>query len=114
MGTYTIPRNLKGETRLLYIFSIKSLATTAIGVAVGAFFYLIFGMILQMHVVGLIFVAIFGVIGFVIGAVKIPTLGGIQITKKIGGESLDEIIKRYVLFKAQRKRYSYYITKEEE
>lgn len=34
MGTYNIPRNLKGETRLLYIFSIKSLITTAIGAAV--------------------------------------------------------------------------------
>ena len=34
MGTYNIPRNLKGETRLLYIFSIKSLITTAIGASV--------------------------------------------------------------------------------
>ena len=34
MGTYNIPRNLKGETRLLYIFSIKSLITTAIGAMV--------------------------------------------------------------------------------
>lgn len=34
MGTYYIPRNYKGETRLLYIFSIKSLITTAIGAGV--------------------------------------------------------------------------------
>ena len=30
MGIYTIPRNLKGETRILLIFSIKSLITTVI------------------------------------------------------------------------------------
>ena len=35
MGTYTIPRNLKGETRLLLVFSVKSLITTAIGAAIG-------------------------------------------------------------------------------
>jgi len=115
MGTYTIPRNLKGETRLLYIFSLKSLATTGIGVAIGAIFYLIFGVILNLQVVGLIFVAVFGLVGYIIGMFKIPTLGAIAITKKIGGESMDEIIKRYAVFKAQRKRYVYYkITKEEE
>ena len=42
MGTYYIPRNVKGETRLLYIFSIKSLITTAIGAFIGFIFYLIF------------------------------------------------------------------------
>ena len=31
MGTYYIPRNYKGETRILYIFTVKSLITTAIG-----------------------------------------------------------------------------------
>lgn len=113
MGTYTIPRNLKGETRILYIFSIKSLATTAIGVAVGSIFYLIFGIMLNMQVVGLIIVGIFGLIGFIVGAVKIPTISGIPMTKKIGGESLDEIIRRYVVFKAQNKKYAYYITKED-
>lgn len=114
MGTYIIPRNLRGETRILYIFTLKSLATTAIGALIGSVFYIIFAMILRMTTVGIVIVAVFGVIGFAVGAVKIPTLGAIPITKKIGGESLDEIIRRYAMFKTQKKRYSYHITKEEE
>ena len=57
--------------------------------------------------------AIFALIGFGIGTIKIPTLSGLPFTKKIGGESLDEIIKRYILFKMNKKSYSYSITKEE-
>ena len=68
-------------------------------------------MILNMQSVGMIIMAVFAVIGYVIGAVKIPTIVGIPITKKIGGEPLSEIIVRYVKFKKNRKMYSY--TKEE-
>ena len=106
MGTYYIPRNVKGETRLLYIFSIKSLITTAIGAFIGFIFYLIF-MIVGLDTVGIIF----ALIGFAIGAVKIPIVAGIPITKKIGGESLDQIILNYFKFKKNRKLYVY--TKEE-
>lgn len=111
MGTYNIPRNLRGETRILIIFSVKSLITTAIGLAVGGIFFFIFSM-LNIKIVGIIIMAICALIGYVIGAVKIPTLGGIPFTKKIGGESLDEIIRRYVKFKMNKKIYTY--TKEEE
>ena len=45
MGTYYIPRNVKGETRIFYIFSIKSLISTVIGIAVGLPFLLIFSLI---------------------------------------------------------------------
>lgn len=55
--------------------------------------------------------AVFAVIGYVIGAVKIPTIVGIPITKKIGGEPLSEIIIRYIKFKKNRKMYVY--TKED-
>lgn len=111
MGTYNIPRNLRGETRILYIFSVKSLITTAIGAVIGLIFYFIFSLI-GVKIVGVIMMAILALIGFAIGAVKIPTIAGIPFTKKIGGESLDEIIKRYVKFKMNRKIYTY--TKEEE
>lgn len=114
MGTYTIPRNLKGETRLLLIFSIKSLITTAIGCAIGAIFYLIIGKAFGQNTAGLIVLGVFGVIGFCAGAFKIPTLSGIPITKKIGGESIDEIVTRYFKFKVSKKKYAYYITKEGE
>lgn len=110
MGTYNIPRNLRGETRILIIFSVKSLITTGIGLAVGAIFLLIFSLV-GIKMVGIILMAICALIGYVIGAVKIPTLSGIPFTKKIGGESVDEIIKRYAKFKMNKKIYTY--TKEE-
>ena len=42
MGTYNLPRNVKGEGRILFIFTTKSLIYSAVGVGVGLIFYLIF------------------------------------------------------------------------
>jgi hypothetical protein len=110
MGTYYIPRNYKGETRILYIFTVKSLITTAVGAMIGAIFFAIFSA-MSMKMVGIILLAIFAVIGWAVGALKIPTIVAIPITKKIGGEPLGEIIIRYIKFKKNRKIYTY--TKEE-
>lgn len=113
MGTYYIPRNYKGETRILYIFSIKSLITTVVGLAIGFLFYYLFAA-MGIKKVGYLFLAIFGGIGYIIGAVKIPTIATIPLTKKIGGESITEIIMRYIKFKKKRKIYTYcQKTKEE-
>lgn len=112
MGTYTIPRNLKGETRLLIVFSIKSLITTAIGAAIGFIFYLIIAKGFGQDTAGLVILGIFGLIGFGVGTIKIPTIPALPITKKIGGESIDEIVIRYFRFKMTKKKYAYYITKE--
>ena len=112
MGTYYIPRNYKGETRILYIFSIKSLITTLIGAAIGFVFYLplsLFG----FNTAGWIVLAIWALIGYGVGALKIPTIVGIPVTKKIGGEPLSDIIIRYFKFKKNRKIYTYVTTKEE-
>ena len=106
MGTYYIPRNYKGETRLLYIFSIKSLITTAIGAVIGFVFYFILSMI-SLKTVGLIVLAAFAVIGYCVGALKIPTITGLPVTKKIGGESISDIIIRYIKFRKNRKIYTY-------
>lgn len=113
MGTYYIPRNYKGESRILYIFSIKSLITTAIGAGVGALFFWLFSM-LALKNVGIIIMAVFAVIGYIIGAVKIPTIVSIPVTKKIGGEPISEIIIRYFKFKKNRKIYTYYQSTKEE
>lgn len=110
MGTYYIPRNVKGETRILYIFSIKSLITTGIGAVIGLPFYLIF-VALGSKLVGAIILAVFAIIGFVIGAVKIPKILGIPFTKNVAGDSIDDVIVRYIKFKKDRKMYTY--TKEE-
>lgn len=110
MGSYYIPRNLRGETRLLYIFTVKSLITTVAGALIGSVFLFVFS-IVNLKVVGIVIMAIFGLTGYVIGAVKIPTLSGIPITKKIGGEPLSEIILRWIKFNKNKKIYVY--TKEE-
>lgn len=111
MGTYQIPRNYRGESRILYIFTVKSLITTAVGAMLGSIFFLIF-QAMKMTLVGIIIMAIFGLIGFVVGAVKIPTIVAFPVTKKIGGEPIGEIIIRYFKYKKNRKMYVY--TKEEE
>lgn len=110
MGTYQIPRNYRGESRILYIFTIKSLITTAVGAGIGSLFFLIFNA-LGMVSVGIIIMAFFALIGFIVGAVKIPTIVMFPITKRIGGEPIGEIILRYIKFKKNRKMYTY--TKEE-
>ena len=46
--------------------------------------------------VGIILCAIVGLIGFIIATFKVPTIRGIKATKSIGGEQIDEIIKRLI------------------
>jgi hypothetical protein len=64
-----------------------------------------------LKIPGMIAFAIWAVIGYGIGAFKIPTIVGLPVTKKIGGESISDIIIRYIKFKKTRKIYTY--TKEE-
>ena len=113
MGSYWIPSDkLKGEGRILYIFTAKSMIYTAIGAVVGSIFYLIFT-IINLKMVGIIILILFALIGFGIGTIKIPTFGNSKMTKNLGGESLDQIIYKYILFKKNRKVYSYSIPRKE-
>lgn len=111
MATHYIPRDVKGEGRILFIFTNKSLMTTGGGALVGAILYFIFGRILALNVLGIILLVICALIGFVIGRFKIPRLTGMPFTKNIAGDSIDEVILRYIKFKMNRKIYTY--TKEE-
>ena len=111
MGTYNLPRNVKGEGRILFIFSSKSLITTCIGGAVGLVFYFIFK-ILNLTMVGIVITLIFALIGYTIGMFKIPDTNGFEITRKTGGENIDDIIMRYIKFKKNNKKI-YVYTKEE-
>ena len=111
MGTYNLPRNVKGEGRILFIFSTKSLVTTCIGGAVGLVFYFIFR-ILNLTMVGIVITLIFALIGYSIGMFKVPDTNGFEITRKTGGENIDDIIMRYIKFKKNNKKL-YVYTKEE-
>lgn len=118
MKSYYLPREYKGEGRILYIFSVKSLIYTV----AGAFIGLLLNMILSMFGITKAFIPlilIFGGIGYAVATVKIPDGGKFEISKKLGGEKLEEVIKRWVLFKLKRgkiyiyKENKYEQTKEE-
>ena len=98
MQIYEIPRNYKGESRILYIFSTKALAYTGVGALVGGLFYLIFNAI-GLTMIGIFFVVLFGVIGFCIGTFKIPESKRFKLMEKTGGEAIDDVIKRWIKFK---------------
>lgn len=106
MGMHMIPRNVKGEGRLFYIFSVKALIYTVIGFTVGLPFYFILSAF-KVGYIGLIIALILGVIGFIIGTLTIPETDSFEITRKTGGEKIDDIIMRYIKFKKNNKNKIY-------
>ena len=109
MQTYEIPRNYKGEGRILYIFSTKGLIYTCVGAGVGLIFYFILKM-LGFSMIGLIITLIFAAIGFVIGTLKVPDTKKFEFTKKTGGENIDDVVKRFIRFKKNNNKI--YIRKD--
>lgn len=109
MGTYNLPRNVKGEGRILFIFSRKGLMYTAAAAMIGFVFYLILSMI-GLKTAGMVVIVVFALIGFSIGTFKVPNISGIKWAKVNAGENLDDVIKRAILFK--QKRNKIYIYKE--
>ena len=113
MGSYYIPNNkLKGESRILYIFTTKSLIYTAVGGLIGFIFYIIF-QIVGLKTVGLVILVALALIGYGIGTIKFPTAGTSQIAKNVGGDSIDEVILNYIKFKKNKKVYTYAVKREE-
>lgn len=111
MGTYMIPRNTKGEGRILFIFSTKALIYTVGGGVIGLPIYYLFKVI-GMSVIGIAFIALLALTGFLIGTIKFPNSEKFKVTRLVGGENIDDIIMRYIKFK--KKKNKIYITKEEE
>ncbi len=111
MGTYNVPRNVKGEGRILFIFSTKALIYSGIGALIGGIFYIIFNL-LGLTLVGIAVVAVFALIGFVIGTFKVPNIERFEFSRKTGGENIDDVIKRAVKFKMKKEKL-YVYTKEE-
>lgn len=110
-GPYNIPRNYKGESKILFIFSIKAFIFTMIGAFIGIIFYYIFNAI-KLTILGFIFIIIFALLGFVIGTFKIPDTTAFEFTKKVGGESIDTVFVRWFNFKKNNNKI--YVYKEEE
>ena len=112
MGSYAIPNNkLKGEGRFLLIFTTKSLIFTAVGGLLGTPIYIILS-ILGQKTIGLITVGIMAVIGYLVATIKFPSTTG-KVGRYLAGDTLDEIITKYIKFKKNRKIYSYAIPRKE-
>lgn len=110
MGTYNLPRDVKGEGRILFIFTKKSLMWTAGAAIFGFVFYFIFAM-LNMTVAGLIAMAVCALIGYAIGTFKVPNISGLAWTRATAGDNLDDVIFRAIKFK--KKGNKIYIYKED-
>ena len=105
--TYTVPRSAKGESRILYIFTFKSMLTTLAGLFIG---FLIPNLILSMIGQGtaaMISIGVCGVIGYLIGILTIPDSPVVGKLRKAGGEKVTDIILRAITFKNRRKIYVY-------
>ncbi len=107
--SYNIPRNVKGEGRILYIFSYKAIAYVGVGILVGAIFYFILSLF-GLDIIGYIIIGIFAFIGFGIGTFKVPNVSFLKNVKLAAGEPIDEVIKRAFKFKMNKNKYYIYKT----
>ena len=110
MATHMIPRNTKGEGRILYIFSTKALIYTVVGGVIGLPFYWILKVV-NLNAIGIGIMVVLALLGFGIATFKIPDTQAFKVTRLVGGENIDDIIMRYIKFK--RKKNKIYITKED-
>lgn len=109
LGTYNLPRNVKGEGRILYVFSTKALLYTFGGIGIGFVFYLILSAF-GLEFVAFLIMVILGGIGFLIATFKVPESSAFKITKNTGGENIDDVIRRAIKFKMQKNKV--YVYKE--
>ena len=106
--SYIIPRNTKGEGKILMIFSKKSLLWTIACGIVGLITIYPICTILGYTLIGLVGILLFGLIGFIIGTCKIPESQNFEIFRKTGGENIDEILLRLIKFKQKGKNLYLY------
>jgi len=104
--SYSVPRSAKGESRLLYIFTVKSMIATILCGCIGIVPYMIFDL-LGMKMVGIISIAICGGIGYAIMTLKIPDSPILGKFRKAGGEPLADIIFRTLTFSKRKRVYVY-------
>ena len=113
MASYYIPSNkLKGENRILYIFTGKSFIFTAVGAIIGLIVFYILNL-LGFKTAGIVVMVLLAALGYGISTIKVPAGGNSKLSKNVGGESLDEIIFHYVMFKKNKKVYSYAVPRRD-
>ena len=111
--TYGVPRSATGESRILYIFTIKSLAITLIFGAIGWLIASGIEMLISLSlIIKIIIIGLFGGIGFIIGAASIPDNPIMGPLQKAGGEQILDILFRLVTFRGKKKIYIYGLTRD--
>lgn len=113
--SYTVPRSAKGESRILYIFTIKSLAITLGFSVIGIIIYFILKSFMEVSLITMILIiAPFAGLGYLIGAAKIPDVPLMGPLQKAGGENVSDILLRLLTFKYKKKIYMYNINRKVE
>ena len=107
-GSYYVPRSVKGESRILYIFTIKSFAATLAFGLVGVVIYFLLKSFMTISIVGaIIIVGVFAGIGYALSAVTIPDIPAMGPLRKAGGENIGAMIIRAIMFRGKKKIYLY-------
>ncbi len=106
MGTHLIPRaNVKGQDRLFIFFSFQGLIGTLIGGSIGMPFYVIMNIFMPDSLWAFTPIAMGGIIGFVIGQVKVPDNNGNPLFKKLGGLYIRDCLIYYFRFNKNKKKF---------
>lgn len=112
-GSYYVPRSVKGESRILYIFTIKSFAVTLAFALVGWGLAYLIGMIVNMSIIAtIIVIAIFAAIGYGLSTIIIPDVPMMGPLRKAGGENIGAMLIRALSFRGKRKIYLYNYKRE--
>lgn len=113
-GSYYVPRSVKGESRILYIFTVKSFAATLAFGLIGVFIYIIINSFTPLGIVTAIIMAgIFGGIGYALAEVKIPDIPQMGPLRKAGGENIGAMLIRALTFRKKKKIYLYNYKRKE-
>ncbi len=94
------------------IFTTKSLIASTVGAAIGFAVYYFFKTIFGIGKMGLLITLLFAAIGYGITTLKVPESNNFEITRKTGGDRMDDVLLRALRFKQKGKRI-YLYTKEE-
>lgn len=94
------------------IFTTKSLIASVMGAVIGLVIYYFFSAIFGLGKIGLIIVLVFAVIGYGITMLRVPESNNFEITRKTGGDKIEDVLIRAIKFKQKGKRI-YLYTKEE-
>ena len=111
--SYTVPRSAKGESRILYIFTLKSFGITLLFGVIGFIIISLIGKVTEVGLISKVIVTgCLGFVGFIIGSAKIPDSPIMGPLQKAGNEEVSDILLRIIFFKNKKKIYLYGLTRE--